>query len=40
VSYFLTDNVVIELTPVGADMVPPFHHWNMAAYLQRSCPKV
>jgi hypothetical protein len=38
VSYFLTDNVVIQLTPVGAGIWPPFHHWNMAKF-QRPCPK-
>ena len=39
VSYFLTDKVMIQLTPVGAVIWAPFHHWNMAKYLQRSCPK-
>jgi hypothetical protein len=32
VSYFLTDNVVVQLTPVGDGIGPPFHHWNMAKY--------
>jgi hypothetical protein len=39
VSYFLTDKVMIQLTPVGAGIWAPFHHWNMAKYFQRSCPK-
>jgi hypothetical protein len=38
VSYFMTDTVVIQLTPVGAGIRPPFHHSNMAKF-QRSCPK-
>jgi hypothetical protein len=38
VSYFLTDTVVIGLTPVGAGIRPPFHHSNIAKF-QRSSPK-
>ena len=39
VSYFLTDNVAIQLTLSALGIGPPFHHWNMAKYVQRSCPK-
>jgi hypothetical protein len=39
VCYFLTDNVVIQLTPVGAGIWAPFHQWNMAKDLQTLLPK-